>query len=103
MQHRQRHFDSSLPLAPGLSLSGSLAGSGKNETVAFRGGNCRARALNATAILTGDHSICTSADLSRVKIALEGAGQISTPDPGLCRTSNLAATNECWASEAGDA
>ncbi len=61
------------------------------------------RALNAAAVLIGGHSTCASMDASQIKIDLEGTGQVSTPDPGVCGTSNLAATKERRGSEVTDA
>jgi hypothetical protein len=47
------------------------------------------RALNAAAVLMNDHKTCASVDGSQVKIDVEGTDQTSTPDPGLCGTSNM--------------
>jgi hypothetical protein len=47
----------------------------------------RQRVLGAAAILTGDHGICASLDLSQVWISAAGSEQVSSLDPGLCGTS----------------
>lgn len=52
------------------------------------------RALNAAAVLTGDHGTCANIDPAQIKIDWVGTDQTSTPEPGLCGTSNLAATKE---------
>jgi hypothetical protein len=52
------------------------------------------RALNAAAVLMNDHNTCASVDSSQVKIDVEGTDQTSTPDPGLCGTSNLPPTQK---------
>jgi hypothetical protein len=46
------------------------------------------RALNAAAVLAGDHGTCANIDLSTIKMDAEGTDQTSTPDPGLCGASN---------------
>jgi hypothetical protein len=52
------------------------------------------RALNAAAVLTGDHGTCASVDPAQIKIDWVGTDQTSKPEPGLCGTSNLPATKE---------
>lgn len=52
------------------------------------------RALNAAAVLTGDHGTCATVDPAQIKIDWVGTDQTSTPEPGLCGTSNLPATKE---------
>ena len=49
------------------------------------------RALNAAAVLMNDTKTCGTVDPSQIKIDAEGTDQVSTPDPGLCGTSNLPA------------
>jgi len=52
------------------------------------------RALNAAAVLIGGHGTCGTLDPSQVKIDWVATDSTSTPDPGLCGTSNLPATKE---------
>jgi hypothetical protein len=52
------------------------------------------RALNAAAVLIGGHGTCGTLDPSQVKVDWVGTDSTSTPDPGLCGTSNLPATKE---------
>jgi hypothetical protein len=52
------------------------------------------RVLNAAAVLTGDHGTCANVDRAQIKIDWVGTDQTSTPEPGLCGTSNLPATKE---------
>ena len=61
------------------------------------------RALNAAAVLSGGHGTCANLDPSQIKLDLEGTDQTSTPDPGLCGTSNLAETKERKNSQVSDA
>lgn len=61
------------------------------------------RALNAAAVLIGGHGACASLDLSRVKVDWVGADSTSTPDPGLCGTSNLSSTKERRGSQVSEA
>ena len=61
------------------------------------------RALNAAAVLIGGHGSCASLDLSRVKVDWVGADSMSTPDPGLCGTSNLSSTKERRGSQVSEA
>ncbi len=52
------------------------------------------RVLNAAAVLTGDNATCANMDPSQIKIDWVGTDQTSTPEPGLCGTSNLPAVKE---------
>jgi hypothetical protein len=61
------------------------------------------RALNAAAVLTGDHGTCATVDVLQVMMDAEGTDQSSTPDPGICGTSTLAATKERRGSKVSDA
>jgi hypothetical protein len=49
----------------------------------------RQRVLAAAAVLTGNHGVCASLDLSQVWMSAAGTTQISTPDAALCGTSNI--------------
>ena len=44
--------------------------------------------MNAAAVLINGSKTCGTVDPSQVKIDTEGLDQTSTPDPGLCGTSN---------------
>jgi hypothetical protein len=61
------------------------------------------RALNAAAVLIGGHGTCGNLDPSQVKIDWVGTDSTSTPDPGLCGTSNLPATKERRGSQVSEA
>ncbi len=61
------------------------------------------RALNAAAVLVGGHGTCANLDLSQVKVDWVGTDSTSTPDPGLCGTSNLPATKERRGSQVSEA
>ena len=61
------------------------------------------RALNAAAVLVGGHGTCANLDPSQVKIDWVGTDSTSTPDPGLCGTSNLPATKERRGSQVSEA
>jgi opacity protein-like surface antigen len=52
------------------------------------------RALNAAAVLMNGTKTCGTVDPSQIKIDVEGLDQTSTPDPGLCGTSNLPSEKE---------
>jgi hypothetical protein len=52
------------------------------------------RALNAAAVLMNDSKTCGTVDPTQIKIDVEGTDQTSTPDPGLCGTSNLPSQKE---------
>jgi hypothetical protein len=52
------------------------------------------RVLNAAAVLIGGQGTCGTLDPSQVKIDWVGTDSTSTPDPGLCGTSNLPPTKE---------
>lgn len=60
------------------------------------------RALNAAAVLVGGHGTCANLDPSQIKMDLAGTDQTSTPDPGLCGTSNLPQTKERRGSQVSD-
>ncbi len=47
------------------------------------------RAMNAASILVGGGSTCANVDRSQVKVYYVGTDQTSTPQPGLCGTSNF--------------
>jgi hypothetical protein len=49
------------------------------------------RAMNAASILVGGGSTCANVDRSQVKVYYVGTDQTSTPQPGLCGTSNFPA------------
>jgi PKD domain/Outer membrane protein beta-barrel domain len=61
------------------------------------------RALNAAAVLVGGHGTCANLDPSQVKVDWVGTDSTSTPDPGLCGTSNLPATKERRGSQVSEA
>jgi opacity protein-like surface antigen len=61
------------------------------------------RALNAAAVLAGGKGTCASVDAASIKIDAVGTDQTSTPDPGLCGTSNLPQTKERRGSQVSDA
>lgn len=46
------------------------------------------RVLNAAAVLSGGGGTCAKVDPARIKVDWVGTDQTSTPDPGLCGTSN---------------
>ncbi len=52
------------------------------------------RALNAAAVLTGGSGTCGNFDPAQVKVDWVGTDSTSTPDPGLCGTSNLPPTTK---------
>jgi hypothetical protein len=60
------------------------------------------RALNAAAVLTGDHGSCANLDPAQIKMDAAGTDQTSTPDPGLCGTSTLPQTKERKGSKVSD-
>jgi len=64
------------------------------RTAAARRSLDEQRALNAAAVLIGGHGTCGNLDPSQVKVDWVGTDSTSTPDPGLCGTSNLPATKE---------
>jgi hypothetical protein len=76
----------------------NVSSEGANNRRKQRGTAVRAldeqRALNAAAVLTGGHGTCANVDPAQVKIDWVGTDQTSTPEPGLCGTSNLPATKE---------
>ncbi len=61
------------------------------------------RALNAAAVLVGGHGTCANLDPSQVKVDWVGTDSTSTPDPGLCGTSNLPVTKERRGSQVSEA
>jgi outer membrane protein OmpA-like peptidoglycan-associated protein len=62
----------------------------------------RQRALAAAAVLTGNHGVCASLDLSQVWMSAAGTTQISTPDPALCGTSNIPHSAERHSADPGE-
>lgn len=52
------------------------------------------RVLNAAAVLTAGTGTCARVDPARVKVDWVGNDQTSTPDPGLCGTSNRSSQKE---------
>lgn len=52
------------------------------------------RVLNSAAVLTAGTATCAKVDATHVKVDWVGADQTSTPDPGLCGTSNRSAQKE---------
>jgi hypothetical protein len=52
------------------------------------------RLLSVAAVLTGDHRICGSMDLTQIRAKAAGTEQISPAEPGMCGTSNLPQTRE---------
>ncbi|MBV9404409.1 MAG: PKD domain-containing protein [Acidobacteriaceae bacterium] len=61
------------------------------------------RVLNSAAVLTGGGATCAKVDPSRIKVDWVGTDQTSTPDPGLCGTSNRASQKERKGSEVSGA
>ena len=61
------------------------------------------RVLNAAAVLSGGSGTCAKVDPSRIKVDWVGTDQTSTPDPGLCGTSNRASQKERQGSEVSEA
>jgi hypothetical protein len=61
------------------------------------------RALNAAAVLVGGHGTCANLDPSQVKVDWVATDSTSTPDPGLCGTSNLPSTKERRGSQVSQA
>lgn len=61
------------------------------------------RVLNAAAVLTGGHGTCANIDPARIKIDWVGTDQTSTPEPGLCGTSNLPSVKERRSSQVSQA
>jgi hypothetical protein len=85
----------------------AVASAGGRRTRARRTAAARAldeqRALNAAAVLMGNHGTCANLDPSQIKMDLAGTDQTSTPDPGLCGTSNLPQTKERRGSQVSEA
>jgi len=52
------------------------------------------RVLNAAAVLSGGTGTCAKVDPARIKVDWVGTDQTSTPDPGLCGTSNRPSQRE---------
>jgi hypothetical protein len=52
------------------------------------------RVLNAAAVLSGGTGTCAKVEPSRIRVDWVGTDQTSTPDPGLCGTSNRSAQKE---------
>ena len=52
------------------------------------------RVLNAAAVLSGGTGTCAKVDPARIEVDWVGTDQTSTPDPGLCGTSNRASQQE---------
>jgi outer membrane protein OmpA-like peptidoglycan-associated protein len=61
------------------------------------------RVLNCGAVLSGGTGTCGKIDLSRIKGDWVGTDQTSTPDPGLCGTSNRPAEKERRGSQVSEA
>jgi len=61
------------------------------------------RVLNAAAVLSGGGGTCAKVDPSRIKVDWVGTDQTSTPDPGLCGTSNRPSQKEKRGSEVTEA
>ncbi len=61
------------------------------------------RVLNAAAVLVGGHGTCGNLDPAQVKLDWVATDSTSTPDPGLCGTSNLPATKERRGSQVSEA
>lgn len=52
------------------------------------------RVLNSAAVISGGTGTCAQVDPTRIKVDWVGTDQTSTPDPGLCGTSNLPSQSE---------
>ncbi|MGA8026745.1 MAG: hypothetical protein WB992_06335, partial [Bryobacteraceae bacterium] len=61
------------------------------------------RTLNSAAVLTGGTGACAKVDPSRIKVDWVGTDQTSTPEPGLCGTSNRVSQKERRASQVTEA
>jgi Outer membrane protein beta-barrel domain/PKD domain len=61
------------------------------------------RVLNAAAVLSGGTGACAKVDPSRIRVDWVGTDQTSTPDPGLCGTSNRPAQKERKGSQVNEA
>jgi hypothetical protein len=61
------------------------------------------RVLNAAAVLSGGTGACAKVDPSRIRVDWVGTDQTSTPDPGLCGTSNRPAQKERKGSQVSEA
>lgn len=61
------------------------------------------RVLNSAAVLSGGTATCGKVDPSRIQVDWVGTDQTSTPDPGLCGTSNRASQKERRGSQVTEA
>lgn len=61
------------------------------------------RTLNSAAILSGGGGTCAKIDPGRIKVDWVGTDQTSTPEPGLCGTSNRASQKERRGSRVSEA
>ena len=61
------------------------------------------RVLNAAAVLSGGTGACANVDRSHIRINWVGTDQTSTPDPGLCGTSNRPGQKERIGSQVSEA